>query len=74
MKFFNLPLLLSGYLPYVCCFAEQHLLLFCFRGFFFLISIELSVKLIPGDTCFLVCSTDLKDYLEHCMIDGDKYM
>lgn len=22
--------------------------------------------------CFLLCCTDLKDYLEHCMIDGDK--
>lgn len=30
------------------------------------------VRLIPGDTCFLVCCTDLKDYLEHCIIDGDK--
>lgn len=31
-----------------------------------------NVRLIPGDTCFLVCCTDLKDYLEHCIIDGDK--
>lgn len=34
--------------------------------------LKLNVRLIPGDTCFLVCCTDLKDYLEHCMIDGDK--
>lgn len=22
--------------------------------------------------CFLLCCTDLKDHLEHCMIDGDR--
>lgn len=30
------------------------------------------VRLNPGDTCFLLCCIDLKDYLEHCIIDGDK--
>lgn len=25
-----------------------------------------------SDIRFLVCCTDLKDYLEHCMIDGDR--
>lgn len=34
--------------------------------------LKTNVRLIPGDTCFLVCCTDLKDYLEQCIIDGDK--